>query len=64
VVMEATALAMSKRIFDRIGVVTGKKEDPVVVGQIIDPRSKSVWHHQPDRMVTFFIAWWLDTRTL
>lgn len=64
IVLEATALAMSRKIFDRIGVVTGKKEDPVVVGQIIDPRSYAVWAHRPNKMITFFIAWWLDVRTL
>lgn len=64
ILLEATALAMSKKIFDRIGVVTGKKTDPVVVGQIIDPRGGLTQWHQPRRVVTFFIAWWLDTDML
>ncbi len=64
IILEATALAMSKKIFDRIGVVTGKKTDPVVVGQIIDPRGSITRWHQPTKFVSFFIAWWLDTDML
>jgi hypothetical protein len=63
IVMEATARAMAFKIFDRIGVVTGKREDPVVVGQIIDPRHPYRYQGRP-KVVTFFVAWWLDSRTL
>jgi len=65
IVMDATARAMSLKIFDRIGVVTGRREDPVVVGQIIDPRGGvgGRWG-RPRKVVSFFIAWWLDTRSL
>jgi len=59
VVMEATAHAMSLRIFDRLGIVTGRKQDPLVVGELLDPSDR---YHQ--KRVTFFIAWWLDTRSL
>lgn len=65
-VVDATQRAMAKRIFDRIGIVNGRTDgrgrrgDPIVVGQIIDPRSTR-WN---DRRVTFFIAWWLDTKDL
>lgn len=62
-VMDATALAMSRKIFDRIGVVTGRKEDPIVVGQIIDPRQPGSKWGRP-KVVSFFIAWWFDTRVL
>lgn len=64
IVMQATAEAMRHKIFDRIGVVTGRAEDPVVVGQIIDPRATGLGRRRPDKMVTFFIAWWLDPKTL
>jgi len=65
-VVDATQRAMAKRIFDRVGIVNGRNDgrgrrgDPIVVGQIIDPRSTR-WN---DRRVTFFIAWWLDTKDL
>jgi hypothetical protein len=64
IIMEATARAMALRIFDRIGVVTGAKEDPLVVGQIIDPRCHHLYLVKPDRMVSFFVAWWLDPNRL
>jgi len=59
-VLDATRHAMALKVFDRIGVVTGRKSDPVVVGQILDPRSTK----DTVRMVTFFIAWWLDPESL
>lgn len=64
-IMNATARAMSLKIFDRIGVVTGRREDPLVVGQLIDPRKGQggLWG-RPGKVVSFFIAWWLDTRSL
>jgi hypothetical protein len=65
-VMEATARAMALKVFDRIGVVTGRKEDPLVLGQLLDPRQASAegqrWRGV--KRVSFFIAWWLDTRVL
>ncbi len=69
-IMEATALAMALKVFDRIGVAHNgetqssrrqRRADPIVVGQILDPKPKR--YGQP-KMVTFFIAWWLDTRSL
>lgn len=59
IILEATAHAMSKLIFDQIGVVTGKKQDPVVIGTIFHPGDRS-----RQRRVSFFVAWWLDTRSL
>lgn len=59
VVLEATHLAMSKRIFDQIGVVTGRKQDPLVIGTIFDPRDRYRM-----KRVSFFVAWWFDTRSL
>ncbi len=71
VILEATETAMKRHIFDRIGVAFGedtstiasarrRRADPIVVGQIIDPRSTKY----NKRVTSFFIAWWLDTRDL
>jgi len=64
VVMDATQRAMALRIFDQIGLVANggreyvqQRGDPIVVGRLIDPRGNG-------RMVTFFVAWWLNTRDL
>src|SRR5678816_122605 len=54
-VLDATRRAMALKLFDRIGVVSNKQMDPLVLGQILDPRSTR-WQV---RCVSFFIAWWL-----
>ncbi len=61
-ILEATQRAMADKFFDEIGVLPGKakKQDPIVVGRIIDPRSTT--YNQV--RVTFLIAWWIDTRVL
>lgn len=59
-VMDATGRAMALKIFDEIGIVIprhSRKADPFVIGRIRDPRK----FRAPQ---TFFIAWWLDTRSL
>lgn len=60
-IIAATSDAMQKKIFDSIGVVhdqrLGRKGDPVMVGRIINPNGNR-------RSATFFLGWWLDTRTL
>lgn len=58
-VLEATARAMALKLFDHIGVVTNLQQDPVVVGEFLHPADRYRL-----RRVTFFIAWWLDTREL
>jgi hypothetical protein len=61
VVLEAAARAMALKIFDQIGQVQNSGgEDPILVGQLLDPRGSR--HHR--RLVTFFIAWWVDTASL
>lgn len=69
IVMEATERAMSLKLFDRIGLVNQggggmsparRRSDPIVVGQILNGGTR----HPQDNRVTFFIAWWLDTRML
>jgi hypothetical protein len=61
-ILSATARAMADKVFDEIGVLPGKRkrEDPIVVGRIIDPRSD----RYTKRFVTFLIAWFLETKTL
>lgn len=61
-VMEATSNAMALKIFDQLGILPSpyKKQDPIIVGQLIDPRGSK---YAP-KVVTFMIAWHLDTRTL
>lgn len=65
VILDATDRAMMHRVFDRVGVVRGKrKSDPIVVGQIIDPANRK-WARRVDpKCVSFFVAWWLDTASL
>lgn len=70
VILEATTRAMALRIFDRIGLANHgggtqsramRKSDPIIIGQIINPKSKGRWNEQT---VSFFIAWWLDMEAL
>lgn len=57
-VLQRTQEAMARRIFDTIGMVENRSgRDPIMVGQLLDPRGN-------DRRVTFFLAWWLNTRDL
>ena len=57
-ILEATQRAMALKIFDQMGVVTNQSgRDPIVVGQLIDPRGKG-------GLATFFIAWWLNPSDL
>lgn len=57
-VLQATQRAMALRIFDQVGLVRNDSgQDPIVVGQLLDPRGKG-------RRVSCFIAWWLDTASL
>jgi len=57
-VIEAVGCALKRRIFDILGVLpTYRTSDPMVVGIIKNP-SKGA------RSLTFFVAWWLDTRDL
>lgn len=58
VILSAAARAMALRIFDQIGQVQNSGgQDPILVGQLLDPRGNR-------RRTTFFIAWWVETRTL
>lgn len=61
-VMEASSRAMALKLFDDLGVLPDSRRtpDPVIFGRLLDPRSTR--YHQ--RIVSFMIAWHLDTRTL
>lgn len=58
-VLDATAKAMARKVFDQIGVLPNRrsKGDPILVGQIIPP-------HRRYEPLTFFISWWLNTGDL
>ncbi len=59
-IMQATSRAMALQVFDQLGILpVARKEDPIIVAQIRDPRDK--WGH---KLVTFMVAWHLDTRVL
>lgn len=61
IILDATQRAMALRIFDQIGVVKARRQDPIIVGQIIDPDNNGKYWK---KTVTFFVAWWLDPETL
>jgi hypothetical protein len=57
-VLSATAKAMSRKLFDEMGIVRQASGDPIVVGRIVDPtRGGSMRSNQ--RRMSFFVAWWL-----
>lgn len=63
-VKDATLAAMQLKVFDRMGVLPRvRKPDPIVCGQVLYPNQQIHRWGQPNA-VTFFVAWWLDTRTL
>lgn len=67
VILAATSRAMALKLFDRIGVVKGgKKSDPIVVGQILNPKhgNRDGAYRNNPTCVSFFVAWWLDTNDL
>ena len=66
-VRAATDRAMKAMIFDRLGVLPRKRSpDPIVVGEIIVPNQPAyrMGRHGTPQVVSFFVAWWLDTKTL
>jgi hypothetical protein len=57
--------ALKRKLFDEIGIVTGMPRtayspsvDPILVGRIKQREGYN------ERMMTFLIAWWIDTRSL
>lgn len=64
-IREATEKAMSLKLFDQLGVLPRvRKPDPIVCGQILVPNKPCYGHGYNRDAITFFVAWWLDTRTL
>lgn len=64
-IKEAAIRAMGHKIFDTIGVLPRtRKPDPVVCGQIYVPNKKLYHSYEINDAVSFFVAWWLDTKTL
>jgi hypothetical protein len=60
-IMQAVDRAMAIKIFDDFGCLPGhhKKRDPIIVGRLRDPRPAS-WTN-PQRWISFILAWHLDT---
>lgn len=64
-IRDATEAAMKLKIFDTIGVLPRMRSpDPIVCGQIIVPNLKLWRNSEHNKAVNFFVAWWLDTKTL
>lgn len=64
-IRDATEAAMALGIFDRMGVLPRTRSpDPLVCGEIIVPGQPSYLSEESRKAVTFFVAWWLDTKTL
>lgn len=65
-IMEAVGRAMEMKLFDDLGVLSSSPDrrrgcgDPIIVARILDPRSNTY----SKKMVSFIIAWSLDTRTI
>lgn len=55
--LSATVQAMALKVFDQIGVMRPQAQgaDPIVIGHIFRPRGG---------MLSFFVAWWLDTKDI
>ena len=55
--LEVTSEAMALKVFDEIGVLPRRRgRDPVIVGRIIEPKTKS--------RVSFLIGWYVNTAEL
>ncbi len=61
-IMEATSRAMALKIFDEFGILPAahRYQDPMIVARLVDPRSNKYNR----RVVTFILAWHLDTSLL
>lgn len=55
-VLEATNRAMARQLFDEVGLLERQGcGDPIVAARVLRPGKEPI---------TFFVAWWLDTRDL
>lgn len=59
-IMSVTQMALALKVFDRVGVMPSvrKKEDPVIIGQIVNKNGYN------EKVVSFMIAWHLNTNVL
>jgi hypothetical protein len=62
-IMESVSRAMALKIFDQIGLFAQGTGDPIITGEIVDPRSAN-GNPTNNRRVTFIIAWHLNVRDL
>lgn len=63
-IRSATDKAMLLKVFDQMGVLPRTRApDPIVCGEILFPNQAVHRWGQP-KSVMFFVAWWLDTKTL
>lgn len=61
----ATDKALQLGVFDTLGVLPRvSAPDPIVCGQILVPNKPLYRSYVHNRAVTFFVTWWLDTKTL
>ncbi len=61
----ATDAALALKVFDQVGVLPRvRAPDPIVCGQILYPNIKLYRHYEHNKAITFFVTWWLDTKTL
>lgn len=59
-----TETAMAMKVFDRLGALPRTRNpDPIICGQIIVPNQPQ-YRWDGGKAVNFFVAWWMDTRTL
>jgi hypothetical protein len=61
-IMEAATRAMALSVFDELGILPNDRRtpDPIITGRVVDPRSTKFNR----RVLTFMVAWHIDTRTL
>jgi len=61
-ILKGMEVALKRKLFDEIGILPGPRRrggDPVLVGRI---KRREGPYHEP--VLTFLIAWWIDTRAL
>lgn len=64
-IRSATERAMELKVFDQMGVLPrARRPDPIICGQILIPNKLCYGHGYSRDAITFFVTWWLDTRTL
>ena len=59
-IIKETQRAMGYKLFDQVGTAIGRRlgcGDPIICGRLIDPTRN-------EKAVTFFIAWWLDSKDI